>query len=168
MPTHRLWFALFVTALVSCQHSLEAQAAGPQAPSAQPPLSVEPPVARARPQSGLPDQVARDVAAKALAELPACRDRSATSGTLQIKVIECTELRCIRTCCNTCSYSGLLSGSGPQKGLVAAQVRELLPAFPEQALECEINEWNAQLKDFTLGVTLTEPKASACVQSAAR
>lgn len=172
---------LSVLVLAACQHSGEAQAAEPKTTPAAPapvasPASGEPP---AQAPKGLPDKVAREAAAKSLGALQACSLKptgGVVTGQLNIVTQECTKLTCIRTCCNTCKFIAVLSGNGPQRGLNAAQVRQLFPAFPEKPLECEINEWNKELKAMTIGLSLPEEKGAesgrgpvtACLQAAER
>ncbi len=161
MTSYRLVVMMF--ALVACQHS---QAAEPKST----PAALEP----TAPPKGLADKTAKEAAAKAIAALPACKlepTGGVVSGQLRITAGHCTELRCIRTCCNRCSYVAVVAGNGPQRGLSAAQVRQLFPAFPSEPLECEITAWNTELKTVTLGVTLPEEgaaSAQACLQAAER
>lgn len=166
MTSRRLVVILF--ALVACQHS---QAAEPKSTPAAPEQTPPP--------KGLADKTAKEAAAKAIAALPACGLKptgGVVSGQLRITADKCTELQCIRTCCNRCTYVAVVSGNGPQRGLSAAQVRQLFPAFPSEPLECEIAAWNTELKAATLGVTLPEEKGAesargpvaACLQAAER
>jgi len=158
-------------ALVACQHTVEAQAAEPKTTPSEEAVPQAP--------SGLPDKVAKDAASKAIFALPPCSLKPTggmVSGQLRITPDKCTTLQCMRTCCNTCSYVAVVSGNGPQRGLDAAQVRQIFPAFPEAPLECEIAAWNTQLKTATLAVTLPEAKGvesargpvNACLQAAER
>jgi hypothetical protein len=157
---------LVLMALAACQHPGEAHAAEPTH------------VAAPTTPVGLPDQNAKDAATKAIAALPPCNLKPTsglTTGTLTIVTRECTNNRCIRTCCNTCEFAAVLSGGASPKGLDAAQFRHLFPSFSDKPLECEINEWNTQLKGVTLGLSAPEkgPESNrapvlACVQAAAR
>ncbi len=169
---------LGILILAACQHAAEAQAAEP----ATTPVSPSPPPSGESPTEapkGLPDKVAREAAAKSLGALQACSLKptgGVVTGQLTIVTQECTKLACMRTCCNTCKFSAVLSGNGPQRGLNAGQLRQLFPAFPDKPLECEINEWNKQLKPLTIGLSLPEEKGaesgrgpvSACLQAAER
>ena len=150
--------------MAACQHSVEAQAAEPKATPRAPvaPTGAAEPTP-ASPPKGLADKSAREAASKAIAALPACTLKPTDDvalGALTVVSQKCSTRTCMRTCCNTCTFVAALVGNGPQRGLDANQFRQLFPSFPEQPLECEINEWNNQLKAVTIGVTLPESKGA--------
>ncbi len=183
MTVRRLrWLSLAVLILGACQHAGEAQAAEPKStPAAPEPITPAPSNEAPAPEApkGLPDKVAAAAAAKTLASLQACSLQTTgrfVKGQLTLVTQECSRRTCIRTCCNTCKFVAMISGSGPQRGLNAAQVHQLFPAFPLEPLECEINEWNKQLKPLTIGLSVPPEKSpesswgpvTACLSGAER
>ncbi len=102
-------------------------------------------------------------ATAALAKLPACRELprpSRTSGHLRLATTLCTARACpaAQRCCNACRWSATLVASWGKRTLDAAWVSRTLGGPPEQALDCEVADWDRAVREAEIAVVGLPPE----------